>query len=44
MKVVKVLAPTALLAVLFCAGAGAEEIKTNGAAQPERVPAKEFQA
>ena len=44
MKVVKVLAPTALLAALFCAGAGAEESKTYGAAQPEGVPAKEFQA
>ena len=44
MKVVKVLAPTALLAALFCAGAGAEESKINGAAQPEGVPAKEFQA
>ncbi|MGD0562829.1 MAG: c-type cytochrome [Roseiarcus sp.] len=44
MKVVKVLAPTALLAALFCAGVGAEESKTYGAAQPEGVPAKEFQA
>jgi cytochrome c553 len=44
MRVVKVLAPTALLAALFCAGAGAEENKTNGAAQPAAVPAKEFQA
>jgi cytochrome c553 len=44
MRVVKVLAPTALLAVLFCAGAGAEENKTDGAAQPATVPTKEFQA
>jgi cytochrome c553 len=44
MRVVKVLAPTALLAVLLCAGAGAEENKTDGAAQPAAVPAKEFQA
>jgi cytochrome c553 len=43
MRVVKLLAPTALLAALLCAGAGAEESKTNGAA-PESVPAKEFQA
>ena len=42
--VVKVLAPTALLAALFCAGAGAEENKTDGAARPRKVPAKEFQA
>jgi cytochrome c553 len=44
MRVDKVLAPTALLAVLLCAGAGAEENKTDGAAQPAAVPAKEFQA
>jgi cytochrome c553 len=44
MRVVKIFAPTALLAVLFCAGAGAEENKTDGAAQPAAVPAKEFQA
>jgi cytochrome c553 len=44
MRVVKVLAPTALLAVLLCAGAGAEENKTDGAAQPAAIPAKEFQA
>jgi len=44
MKVVKALAPAALLAAIFCAGAGAEDAKTNGAAQPEGVPAKEFQA
>jgi cytochrome c553 len=44
MRVVKVLAPTALLAVLFCAGAGAEENKTDSAAQPATVPTKEFQA
>jgi len=44
MKVVKFLAPTALLAALFCAGAGAEETKPNGAAQPQGVSPKEFQA
>ncbi|MGO9741845.1 MAG: c-type cytochrome [Roseiarcus sp.] len=44
MKVVKVLAPTALLAALLCAGAGAEESKTNGATPQEGVPAKAFQA
>ena len=44
MKVVKALAPAALLAAIFCAGADAEDSKTNGAAQPEGVPAKEFQA
>ncbi len=44
MKVVKALAPAALFAVIFCAGANAEDSKTNGAAQPEGVSAKEFQA
>ena len=44
MKVVKALALAALLAAIFCAGADAEDSKTNGAAQPEGVPAKEFQA
>ena len=43
MKVVKALAPAALFAVIFCAGADAEDSKTNGPAQPEGVPAKEFQ-
>ncbi|MGA2492713.1 MAG: c-type cytochrome [Roseiarcus sp.] len=33
-----------MLAVLFCAGAGAEEDKIDGAAQPAVVPPKEFQA
>ena len=36
MNVVKVFAPIALLAALFCAGAGAEEGKTNGAAAVRR--------
>ncbi len=44
MKVVKALAPAALVAVIFCAGAGAEDSKTGGPAQPEGVPAKEFNA
>ena len=44
MKIAKVLAPIALLAAFFCAGTGAEEIKTNGVAQPDGVPAKEFQS
>ena len=44
MKIAKVLAPSALLAALFCAWAGAEESKTNDVAQPEGVPAKEFQS
>jgi cytochrome c553 len=44
MKNAKVLAPIALLAALFCAGAAGEESKTNDVAQPEGVPAKEFQS
>ena len=44
MKVVKALAPAALFAVIFCAGADAEDSKTGGPAQPEGVPAKEFKA
>ena len=44
MKVVKALAPAALIAVIFCAGADAEDSKTGGPAQPEGVPAKEFNA
>ena len=44
MQVVRILAPTALLAALLCAGASAEDSKTNGAAQPEGVSAQEFQA
>ena len=44
MKVVKALAPAALFAVIFCAGAGAEDSKTSGPAQPQGVPAKEFKA
>lgn len=44
MKLVKALAPAALLAAIFCAGASADDVKTNGAAQPVGVPAKEFQA
>ncbi len=44
MKIAKVLWPIALLAALVCAGASAEESKTNAATPPEVVPAKEFQA
>jgi len=44
MKVVKALAPAALLAAIFCAGADAEDSKAGGAMQPEGVLAKEFQA
>ena len=44
MKVLKALAPAALFAVIFCAGAGAEVGKPNGGAGSEGVPAKEFQA
>ena len=44
MKAVKALAPAALFAVIFCAGADAEDSKTSGPAQPEGVPAKEFKA
>ena len=44
MKVVKALAPAALFAVIFCAGADAEDSKTSVPAQPEGVPAKEFKA
>lgn len=44
MRVVKVLAWSAVLGVSLCAGAGAEESKTNGAALPAGVSAKEFQA
>ena len=44
MKLVKALAPAALLAAIFCAGADADDMKTNGATQPVSVPAKEFQA
>ncbi len=44
MKVVKALAPAALFAVIFCAGANAEDSKASGPAQPEGVPAKEFKA
>ena len=44
MKAVKALAPAALFAVFFCAGAGAEDSKTSGPAQPPGVPAKEFEA
>src|ERR1700723_2301730 len=44
MKVVKALAPAALFAVIFCAGANAEDSKTSDPAQPQGVPAKEFQA
>ena len=44
MKLAEVLAPTALLALLVCAGAGAGETKINRAAPPEGVPAEEFQA
>ena len=44
MKVVKVLAPAALLAALFCVGAGAEESKTNAAAPPNAAPATEAAA
>jgi cytochrome c553 len=44
MRIAKFLAPTALLVAVFGAVASAEEIKANGAAQPEGVSAKEFQA
>ena len=44
MKVVKALAASALFAVVFCAGVDAEDSKTSGPAQPEGVPAKEFQS
>jgi len=44
MRVVGLLAPTALLAALFCAGSAAEENKSDAAAQSTGVPAKEFQA
>ena len=44
MKVVKALAPAALIAVIFCAWADAEDSKTGGPVQPEGVPAKEFKA
>ena len=43
MKIVKLIARTALLAGLSCAGAGADESITSAAKPPERVPAKEFQ-
>ena len=44
MKFAKSLAPAAMLAALFCAGAGADEGKPVDAAQSASVPAKEFQA
>jgi cytochrome c553 len=44
MKVVKALAPAALFAAIFWAGADAEDSTTSGPAQPEGVPAKEFKA
>ena len=44
MKFVKALAPAALLAAIFYAGADAEDSETSGPARPEVVPAKEFQA
>jgi cytochrome c553 len=44
MKVVKALAPAALFAVIFCAGADAEDSKTGGPARPEGVPANDFKA
>jgi len=44
MKAVRALAPAALLAVIVCAGADADDSKMSGPAQPESVPAKEFKA
>ena len=44
MKIVKALAPAALLAVIFCAGVDAEDSKIGGPPQSGGVPAKEFQA
>ena len=44
MKVVQALAAGVLSGVMVCAGASAEGSKTGGAAQPETVSAKEFNA
>jgi cytochrome c553 len=44
MKFVRALAPAALFASVFCAGAHAEDTKTSVAAPHEAVPAREFQA
>ena len=44
MKVVRALTSAAMFAAIFCAAAAAEDVKTSGPAQPEGVPAKEFQA
>ena len=44
MNVVKALAPAALLAAVFCAGADAEDGKTNGPAPSAGVSAKDFHA
>ena len=44
MRVVWAFAPTVLLAALLCAAAVAEDSKSDAAAPPAPVPAKEFQA
>jgi hypothetical protein len=45
MTAVKALAPAALIAVIVCAGAGAEDSRTSGGpGQPQGVPAQEFKA
>ena len=44
MKVVKAFAPTALLAAIFCAGAGRRREQDGRPRRPETVTAKEFQA
>ena len=42
MKVVKALAPAALFAVIFCAGADAEDSKTSGLRSPKAFQRRNF--